>query len=195
MAIIRKRGVNTEGGRLSKIINDDNNDSTAVSIVATELKRKDTFHHRWRQLKSIDRCSLALLICSLFLACISGFSLFKERQESYGHILQVDSHNEPENKVRKNGIDDKMYKNKIEKGNDKDIEMKGNTAEKIEAHNDATLRMLQQNSDFVDGEKKLKLALKKVMERQRNNEDIGIKVASRWEVGKPVVFPGEKHVN
>ena len=60
---------------------------------------------------------------------------------------------------------------------------------------EATRLMMLQSSTFVDGEKKLKAELKKVMERQAQGKDLGIKVASRWEDGVPVVYPGEKHVN
>ena len=63
------------------------------------------------------------------------------------------------------------------------------------SHNEATRLMMLQSSTFVDGEKKLKAELKKVMERQAQGKDLGIKVASRWEDGVPVVYPGEKHVN
>ncbi len=63
------------------------------------------------------------------------------------------------------------------------------------SHNEATRLMMLQSSTFVDGEKNLKAELKKVMERQAQGKDLGIKVASRWEDGMPVVYPGEKHVN
>lgn len=63
------------------------------------------------------------------------------------------------------------------------------------SHNEATRLMMLQSSTFVDGEKNLKAELKKVMERQAQGKDLGIKVASRWEDGVPVVYPGEKHVN
>jgi len=62
-------------------------------------------------------------------------------------------------------------------------------------HNEATRLMMLQSNTFVDGEKKLKAELKKVMETQAQGKDLGIKVASRWEDGVPVVYPGEKHVN
>ena len=65
----------------------------------------------------------------------------------------------------------------------------------VGSHNEATRLMMLQSSTFVDGEKKLKAELKKVMERQAQGKDLGIKVASRWEDGVPVVYPGEKHVN
>ena len=68
--------------------------------------------------------------------------------------------------------------------------------EKVEAaHNEATKRMLETPSSFVDGEKLLKLEMRKVMERQKNGIDVGVKVSGGWLDGEPVVFPGEIHKN
>ena len=46
--------------------------------------------------------------------------------------------------------------------------------------NDATLRMLQQPSNWVDGEKKLKSQLKVLADRQRTGKDIGVPVLTRY---------------
>lgn len=58
--------------------------------------------------------------------------------------------------------------------------------------NEASLAMLAQKSEFVDGEKKLKAEGKKVMERQKNNIDLGVWVASRWVEGEPAVRTDKK---
>jgi hypothetical protein len=44
----------------------------------------------------------------------------------------------------------------------------------------ATERMLQQESKWVDGEKKLKQKLKVLMARQKEGKDLGVPVATRW---------------
>lgn len=45
---------------------------------------------------------------------------------------------------------------------------------------DATAAMLQQDSSWVDGEKKLKKKLKELAERQAKGLDLGVPVLTRW---------------
>jgi len=49
-----------------------------------------------------------------------------------------------------------------------------------DSSNEATLRMLQHESKWVDGEKKLKSKLKELAERQRQGRDLGAPVLTRW---------------
>jgi hypothetical protein len=45
---------------------------------------------------------------------------------------------------------------------------------------DADIRMQQQSSNWVDGEKKLKIALKVLVDRQEKGIDLGVPVLTRW---------------
>lgn len=56
----------------------------------------------------------------------------------------------------------------------------GSEEEGIVPPNEATLRMLQHSSKWVDGEKKLKDKLKLLAERQAQGKDIGVPVLTRW---------------
>ena len=85
--------------------------------------------------------------------------------------------------------------NKYEDQLNKNVDVAHTVSSELNAHNKATRRMLAMPSSFVDGEKKLKEELRKLMNRQENGMDLGVKVSSMWLDGEPVVFPGEKHKN
>lgn len=152
------------------------NPQAATSTAAAVPRSKSSTERGRLSTPAASRRSVPLLFLIVAVLALTLLTLVLPKQNQHHHGNASDETNGSPNQKTRQAADQQQQGSLLLKNKDGTL-------------NAASERMLQQDSSWVDGEKKLKEKLKVLLARQQDGHDLGVPVATRW-VGDdiPVYF-------